>query len=64
MQIYIDIFFVIAVVANKIWKCSKWDYGIFQSTSEVHITQEKLVKHEKTYAMSDVENKVWRLGLN
>lgn len=44
MQIYIDIFFVIAIVANKIWKCSKWGYGIFQSASEVHIIQEKLVK--------------------
>lgn len=41
MQIYIDIFFVIAIVANKIWKCSKWGYGIFQSTSEVHIIQKK-----------------------
>lgn len=64
MQIYIDIFFVIAVVANKIWKCSKWDDGIFQSTSEVHITQEKLVKHQKAWAVSDGENKLWRPGLN
>lgn len=44
MQIYIDIFFVIAIVANKIWKCSKWGYGIFQSASEVHIIQEKACK--------------------
>lgn len=44
MQIYIVIFFVIAIVANKIWKCSKWDYGIFQNTSEVYTGQEKLRK--------------------
>lgn len=52
MQIYIDIFFVIAIVANKIWKCSKWGYGIFQSTSEVHIIQKKkLVKLKQCQAL-------------
>lgn len=61
MQIYIVIFFVIAIVANKIWKCSKWGYGIFQSTSEVHTGQEKPCKAQ---AVLGVWTEEWRLGLN